>query len=178
MNFAKKRPASGSSYIDLRQHLQICNSLLNIRNHTENNSLIYSFVVGSYLNSSNFQEEEGRSDSLKLRSVEFYQNMSSLQTTGEFAMPMSFNGIDKFETLNDVEVNVIGFENRNLSSMRLSKNSYSSLTLDILPTYESDKHHYVLFNDLNRFFSFIRKKNSGRRFTSIGTEATKMSQRC
>ena len=93
-------------------------------------------------------------------------------------MPMSFNGIDKFETLNDVEVNVIGFENRNLFPMRLSKKSYSSLILDILPIYESNNHHYVLINDLNRFFCFIRKKNSGRPFTSIGTEVTKMSQRC
>ena len=178
MKFAKYRPASGSSYIDLPQHLQISNSLLNIRNHTENNSFIYSFVVGSYLMSSNFQGEERRNDSLKLRSVEFYQNMSSLQPTGEFAMPMSFNGIHKFETLNDVEVNVFGFENRSLSPMRLSKKSYSSLTLDILPLYESDKHHYVPINDLNRFFCFIKIKNSGRPFTSIGTEVTKMSKRC
>ena len=70
--------------------------------------------------------------------------MSSLQPAVEFAMPMGFNDIDKFETLNDVEVNVFGFENRVLFPMRVSKKSASSLTLYILLLYESDKYHYVL----------------------------------
>ena len=62
----------------------------NIRNHTDNNCFIYSFVAASYLKNNNFEEEEGRNDSLKLTSPEFYQNMSSLQPVGEFAIPMGF----------------------------------------------------------------------------------------
>ena len=112
IKFAKYRPASGSSYIDLPPPLQKCKFFLKKRNHTDNNCFIYSFVAASYLKSNNFEEEEGRNDSLKLTSSEFYQNMSSPQPAGEFAMPMGFNDIDRFETLNDVKVNVFGFENR------------------------------------------------------------------
>ena len=81
IKFAKYRAASGSSYIDLPPHLQKCNSLLNIRNHTDNNCFIYSFVAASYLKNINF-EGEGRNDSLKLTFPKFYQNMSSLQPAG------------------------------------------------------------------------------------------------
>ena len=63
IKFAKYRPASGSSYIDLSPHLQKCNSLLNIRNHTDNNCFHYSFVAASYLKSNNFEGEEERNDS-------------------------------------------------------------------------------------------------------------------
>ena len=153
---AKYRPASGSSYIDLPPHLQKCNSLLIIRNHTDNNCFIYSFVAASYLKNNNFEGEEGRNDTSKLTSPDFYQNMSSLQPAGEFAMLMGFNDIDKFKTLNDVEVNVFEFENRVLFPMRVSKKSTSSLTLDILLLYETDKHHYVLIKDLCRLFCFIK----------------------
>ena len=82
--------------------------------------------------------------------------MSSLQPDGEFAMPMGFNDIEMFETLNDVEVNSFRLENRDLFSMRVSKKSTSSLTLEILLLYESYKHHYVLIKDLTRFFCFIK----------------------
>ena len=84
--------------------------------------------------------------------------MSSLQPAGELAMPMGFIDIVKFETLNDVDVNVFAFDNRDLFPMRMSKKSTSSLTLDILLLYESDKHHYVFIKDLTRFFGFIKNK--------------------
>ena len=158
IKFDKYRPASGSSYIILPPNLEKFNSLLNIRNHTDNNCFIYSFVAASYLKKNDFEGEEGRNDSLKLTSPEFYQNMSSVQPAGDFAMPMGFNGIDKFETLNDVEVNVFGFENRDLFSMGVSKKSISSLLLDFFLLYESDKHHYVLIKDFTRFFCFIKDK--------------------
>ena len=156
IKFAKHRPASGSSYIDLPSHLQKCNSLLNIRNHTDNNCFFYSFVAASYLKSNNFEVEEGPNDSLKLTSPEFYQNMSLLQPASEFTMPMGFNDIDKFETLNDVQVNVFGFEKRDLFPMRVSKRTTSQLSLDMLLLYENEKHHYVLIKDLCRLFCFIK----------------------
>ena len=71
-------------------------------------------------------------------------------------MPMGFNDIDKFETLNDVEVNVFGFENRDLFPMRVSKRTTSELSLDLLLLYENDKNHYVLIKDLCRLFCFIK----------------------
>ena len=156
IKFAKYRPATGSSFIALPTKLQNCRALLNIRNHTDNNCFIYSFIAASYLKCNNFEGEEGRNESLKLTSPEFYQNMPSLQPAGEFSMPMGFNDIDKFETLNDVEVNVFGFENRDLFPMRVSKRTTSELSLDLLLLYENDKHHYVLIKDLCRLFCFIK----------------------
>ena len=82
--------------------------------------------------------------------------MSSLQPAGEFAMPMGFKDIDKFETLNDVEVNVFGFEKRDLFPMRVSKVTTSELSFDLLLLYENDKHHYVLIKNLCRLLCFIK----------------------
>ena len=42
--------------------------------------------------------------------------------------------------------------------MRVSRKSNSSLNFDRILPYESDTHHYVLFKDLARFFSFIKNK--------------------
>ena len=78
--------------------------------------------------------------------------MSSRQPAGEFAMPKGF------ERFSDVEVNVIGLKNRDLVPIRVSRKSTSSLTIDILLLYESDKHHYVLIKDLTGFFCSIKKK--------------------
>ena len=83
--------------------------------------------------------------------------MSTRQPDGEFAMPIGF------ERFIDVEVKVFGFENRDLFPIRESKKSTSSLSLDILLLYESDKHHYIIFKDLTRFFCFIKN----RKFMSI-----------
>ena len=85
--------------------------------------------------------------------------MSLLQPAGEFAMPIGFNDIDKVKLLNDVEVNVFGPENRDLFPVRVFEKSTSSLTLDILLLYESDKHHYILIWELTRSFCFIKNKN-------------------
>ena len=128
----KYRPASGASYMDLPTYLQKCNS----PQHTEpyRQQLFHLQHCRSFL--SKEQWFWGRKTTI-----------SSLQPASEFAMPMDFNDIDKFETLNDVEVNVFGFENGILCPMRVSKKSISSLNLDILLLYESDKHHYVLIKD-------------------------------
>ena len=123
-----------------------------------NNCFLYSFVAASYLKSNNF-EGEGRKDSLKLTSPEFYQNMPLLQPAGEFTIPMGFNDVDKFETLNDVEVNVFAFEKRDLFPIRLSKRTTFKLSLDLLLLYENDKQHYVLTKDLCRLFCFIKNIN-------------------
>ena len=78
------------------QHLQKCNSLINIRNHTDINCFIYSIVAASYLKHNDSEGEEDRNDSLKLTSPEFYQN---IQPAGEFEMPVGFNDIDKSKHL-------------------------------------------------------------------------------
>ena len=71
--------------------------------------------------------------------------MSSRQHAGEFAMPMGFNDINKFEARNGVEVNVYGFQNRELLPMRVFKKATSGLTLDMLLLYESIKHNFFSY---------------------------------
>ena len=114
VNFSKYRPATGSSFIALPTKLQTCRALLNIRNHLDNDCFIYCYVAALFFKNNGCYSEEERNDRFKLTSPDFYKNMSELQPAGEFPMPMGFHKMTKFETLNDVQVNVFGLENRDL----------------------------------------------------------------
>ena len=156
VNFFKYRQATGSSFMALPTKLQNCRALLNIRNHLDNDCFIYCYVAALFFKNNVCYSEEERHDRVKLTSPNSNKNMSELQPAGEFTMPMGFQNMTKFETLNDVQVNVFGLENRDLFPMRVSKRTTFELSLDLLLLYENDKHHYVLIKDLCRLFCFIK----------------------
>ena len=66
-------------------------------------------------------------------------------------MPMGFEDILEFEKLNDVQVNVFGYDNGQLFPLKVS--SYESeFVMDLLLLYYGDYHHYVLITDLVKSF--------------------------
>ena len=77
------------------------------------------------------------------------------QPLGDFTMPMGFADIPQFETLNNVQVNVFGYDNGQFFPLKIS--SYSSdFVMDLLLLYDCDRHHYVLITNLVKVVCYVR----------------------
>ena len=118
-NFA---PVRGSSYLALPSELQGVRSLLNIRNHLDNKCFLYCFTAAYHL----FYGPPLQTGSWRtVTSPPLYSsnNPPAHQAIGDFDMPMGFKEMPKFEILNNVQVNVFRYENKQLFPLRLSKNT-------------------------------------------------------
>ena len=62
-------------------------------------------------------------------------------------MPMGFVQMKAFETLNDVAINVFGYEKRQLYPLRVSSFE-SDFAMDLLLLHDADIYNYVLITDL------------------------------
>ena len=71
-------------------------------------------------------------------------------------MPMGFEDILEFEKLNDVQVNVFGYDNGQLFSLKFSSNE-SEFVMELLLLYDGDHHHYVLITDLVKVVGYVRR---------------------
>ena len=71
-------------------------------------------------------------------------------------MPMGFEDILEFEKLNDVQVNVSGYDNGQLFPLKVL--SYESeFVMDLLLLYDGDHHHSVLITDLLKVVCYVRR---------------------
>ena len=64
--------------------------------------------------------------------------------------PVSIKQIAKIEDQNNININVIGYENKNPFSLYVSKKVIET-TVDLLLILEEEKQHYVLIKDFNKF---------------------------
>ena len=76
-----------------------------------------------------------------------YQQENNHQPVVKFEMPMGFEQMKVFETLNDVTINVFDYDNGQLYPLRVSTFE-SDFVLDLLLLYEDDIYHYVHITDL------------------------------
>ena len=87
-----------------------------------------------------------------------YQQENILQPVGEFEMPMGFQQIKSSETLNDVIINVFGYDKGQLYPLRVSSFE-SDFVMNILLLYDADIYHYVLNTDLVKVVCKVRDLN-------------------
>ena len=97
----------GSSYIALPGFLHGCRSLLNIRNHFDQNCFVYCFVAAYHIKFRINLLTEGRSG-IEKTNPDMYKN-AERQQVGHYQMPMPINRIPYFEDANDVRVNNFGY---------------------------------------------------------------------
>ena len=84
-----------------------------------------------------------------------YQQQNIHQPVGEFEMPMGFEQMKAFETLNDVATNVFGYDKGQLYPLRVSIFE-SDFVMDLLLLYDADIYHYVLITDLVKVVCKVR----------------------
>ena len=155
VNFARYRPITGSSYIALPSKLQNCRGLLNIRNHEDANCFLYCYIAAYHMHNNISLDRPGRNYNTDKTSPETYKQANLHQPTGHFDMPMGLEDINQFENLNEVRINVFGYDGRDLFPLRVSK-FVSNFTMDLLLLYEADCYHYVLITNLVKVVCQLR----------------------
>ena len=163
VKFVSSSPRKGRSFIALPSNLRNCQSLINIRNTVDENCFFFCFTAAYHLHT---DEPLIQTSSWQCkRSSDTYNpsiNQLAKKHLGEFATPMPFNQIDRFEKLNEVQVNVFRFEEKDLVPLRVSKYD-RDFVRDLLLLSEGRTHHYVLITDLKHFPNFVKNKQSRSR---------------
>ena len=83
---------------------------------------------------------------------------SAHQAIGDFEMPMGFKDMAKFEILNNVQVNVFRYENKQVFPLRLSKNYDFEFTLDLLLLQDDQIYHYAFITNILSLVNHIKQR--------------------
>ena len=155
VKFARYRPIRGSSYLALPHKLGNCRGLLNIRNHDDANCFNYCFVAAYHAHHGISLDRDDKNYHIDKTSPATYQQQNIHQPVGEFETPMGFEQMKAFETLNDVAINVFGYDKGQLYPLRVSSFE-SDFVTDLLLLYDADIYHYVLITDLVKVVYKVR----------------------
>ena len=153
-------PIRGSSYLSLDPALCNNQNLINIRNFADNNCFLYCFTAGYHLKFGPDLMKDNRLFRPRTNPLTYHpSNAATHQAVGDFEMPMSLNRIDRFEDLNQVQVNVFRYEKKALLPLRISKHKDFNFVLDLLLLSNGNTHHYVLITDLYKLICSVRGKS-------------------
>ena len=133
-----------------------CRGLLKIRNRNDQNCFKNCYIAAYHLHNNINLERDGRNTNAERTSPETYSNPNLQQPLGDFEMPMGFDDMKEFESLNNVQVKVFGFEKSQLYPLRVS-NYESSFMMDLLLLYECVWYHYVPITDLGKLVCYVRE---------------------
>ena len=136
----------GSSYLALPYKLANCRGILNIRNHDDAKCFNCCFVAAYHAHHGITLDRDDRNYHIDKTSPAKYQQQNIHQPVGEFEMPMGFEQMKAFETLDDVAINVFGYDKGQLYPLRVSSLE-SDFVMDLLFLYDADFDHYVLITD-------------------------------
>ena len=154
--FARFRPIHGSSYIALPSKIANCRVLLNVRNHEDRDCFRYCFDAAYHMYHQINLDRIDRNYQTDKTSPTTYNQPGLHQPLGDFTMPMGFADIPQFDALNNVQVNVFGYDNGQFSPLKIS--SYSSdFVVDLLLLYDCDRHQYVLITNLVKVVCYVRE---------------------
>ena len=145
--FALFRPVWGSSNIALPKKIANCRGLLNIGNHDNQQCFRYCYVAAYHLHQRISLDRVNQNYQTTKTFPNTYNQLGIHQPLGEFDMLMGFEIILEFEKLNDVQVNVFGYDNGHFFSLKSLSYEFE-FVLDLLLLYDGDHHHYVLITDL------------------------------
>ena len=155
IKFARYRPIRGLSYLALPHKLANCRGLINIRNHDDANCFNYCFVAAHHSHQGISLDRDDRNYHIDKTSPATYQQQTIHQPVGEFEMPMGFEQMKAFEDLNDVAINVFGYDKGKLYPLRVSSFE-SDFVLDLLLLYDADIFLFVLITDLVKVVCKLR----------------------
>ena len=156
VKFARFRPIRGSSYVALPTKIANCRGLLSLRNHDDQQCFRYCYVTAYHLHHGISLDRVDQNYQTAKTYPTTYNQLGIHQPLGEFDMPMGFEDILEFEKLNDVKVNVFGYDNGQLFPLKIS--SYESeFVMNLLLLYDGDPYHYVLITDLVKVVCYVRR---------------------
>jgi hypothetical protein len=130
-------PLKGGNYIKEPKELKYSRSLVNIRNKDQK-CFLYSILAKLFPVKHN-----------PSRVNHYLQHMNKVNMCG-IEYPVRLTQIKKFESQNDISINVFGYEDKEIFPMRITKLKRKS-HIDLLYLKNKDSFHYCLIKNLNRF---------------------------
>ena len=162
LHTVKYEPLSGSSYIPLPKELTDKKAIINMKN--EDNEC-FKWCITRALNPVD-KHPERITKILRLQAEKL--NWKGLK------FPMELKNIHRFETLNEIAVNVYGYE-REVYPLRVSKAVYKEC-INLLLISKEEKKHYCLIKSMSRLLSSQKSTKQHKKFfclrclNSFGTQ--------
>ena len=150
LNIVQYQPMKGSSYIKLPQELRNGKKgLINMKNE-DNECFRWCHI--RHLN-----PQDTNPQRIKKTDKEY---INQLDYTG-IEFPVTTKQYNKIEKQNEININVFGYENKQLYPIFVSKEKYNR-QMNLLLITENENKHYVLIEDFNRFM-FNQTKYEGKK---------------
>ena len=134
------KPLRGSSYLPLPKKLIDTHAIINIQNKDEK-CFIWSILASLYPADRNRQRMEKYS--------EFENNL----IVEGLDFPMKVRDIPKFESMNNISINVLGYEGGNVFPLYLSSIEEGDHHVNLIYYTKGTVSHYALINNLSRLVS-------------------------
>lgn len=136
-------PLSGSSYIPLPPKLANKKAIINIKNLHDEKCFLWSVLAHLYPAMKNSDR------------VQKYKRYENVLNTSTLNFPVTLPSIEKFEDLNNISVNVFGYEHEIFPLRITSKRNMTHVNLLLLKNDETN--HFCLIKNLNRLLSTLTK---------------------
>ena len=147
LDIAQYKPSKGSAYIPLPDVLKHKKAIINVKNDNEH-CLRYTLRAALFPTSDHPQR------------ISSYPKEDGLNFDG-IEMPTPVSKISKVDHLNNLAINLYGWENNKVIIHRISKQPYEVKRINTLIIQHDEKSHYVLIKNLNRF---LNSKNDKQMF--------------
>ena len=147
LDIAQYKPLKGSSYIPLPDVLKHKKAIINIKNDDEH-CLRYTLRAALFPTSDHPQR------------ISSYPTDDGLNFDG-VKSPTLVSQICKVEKLNNLAINVYGWENNKVIIYRISNQPYDVKRINTLLLEQDEKSHYVLIKNLSRL---LNSKNDKQMF--------------
>ena len=158
VNFATFNSIRGSSYLPTPPELDASRLLLNIQNRQDHNCFLYCFTAAWHLKNGPLLYVAGRESIARRTSPDTYskRNPIARQANGVFEMPMGFGQMLRFEKLNDCKINVFRYTEKQLVTLRVTREKGEGLEIDLLQVDDGQEYHYILILDLLRLVTLVK----------------------
>lgn len=147
VNTVHYKPITGTSYIPLPKKLSDKKALLNIKND-DNKCFLWSVLAAlhkvSWKNNAN-------------RVSHYYKYEHECNTKG-LNFPLPIDQITKFEILNQISINVFGWEDKELFPLQITKQHFET-HVNLLLISSEEKRHFVLIRNLDKLLGHDHSKN-------------------
>ena len=147
------KPLNGSSYIDLPKELKNPKmGLINIKNEDQK---CFTYCLLYHLNQNKIKSNPQR--------VSIYKQFENTVDFTGINFPVSIKDIPKIEKMNNISINVFGYENKTTFPVFISSNQTEN-PLNLLLISNGDKRHYTYIKDFNRFMYNKTKHHCKKHF--------------
>ena len=147
------KPLKGSSYIKLPKALKNPKmGLINIKNEDQK---CFAYCLIYHLNQSKIKNNPQR--------VSIYKQYENTVDFTGIEFPVSIKDIPKIEKMNNISINVFGYELNSTFPIFISENQTGN-SINLLLISKDEKRHYVYIKDFNRFMYNKTKHNCKKHF--------------